>query len=172
MIASLEIFFTLLFIGWFLVKGMHFKKKTFWKSLANVKTSRLLVDGQRRSYYSRKEIVEIYKRYKLPQKECNKFLFSKEMQSVHSTSVVSYDELKFALEELATRDTRQTGRVRRQGRKRVSKNIRLNQVSISESTFSEGFVALVQTPRCEAGKYYHKKPNGDPNYPWGVHFNK
>lgn len=168
MIACLEIIFTLLFISWFLVKGMHFKKKTYWKSLANVKTSRLLVDGQRRAYYSRKEIVEIYKRYKLPQRECNKLLISKDMQLVSSCNVISYDELKQSLEDLANSGVYK----RRRSSSFHDKPILVNQVSIGESTFVEGFVALVQTPRCEAGKYYHKNPNGDPNYPWGVHFNK
>lgn len=90
---------SLVFIGWFLNKGMDFKKNSSWKSLANVRTKRVLVDTERRSYYSRKEIVDIYKKYKLPQRSCNKFLMAHGMQSTTSTKVVSFDELSAALKD-------------------------------------------------------------------------
>jgi len=43
---------------------------------------------------------------------------------------------------------------------------------MSESSFVEGLYALLFTPRCEAGKYYPKDPDGDVDYPWGIHFNE
>jgi len=151
LLASLEILTTLLFIGWFLGQGQKFKRNAVWKPLANVRTSRPLPDEDRHGYYSRKEIVDIYAKYKLSQRSCNKFLISKGMQSVASTSVVSYNELLAALD---------------------GKGVRFNKISIAQSTFLETCYALIVTPRCEAGKYYHKDPNKDVNYPLGCHFNK
>jgi hypothetical protein len=92
-----EIVVTLLFIVWFFEKGRTFKKNSSWKWIANVRTKRVLVDSERKSHYSRKEILEIYKKYKLSQRECNKFLISKKMDSVTSSAVVSYEELRAAL---------------------------------------------------------------------------
>jgi hypothetical protein len=151
LIASLEVLVTVLFIGWFLNEGQKFKQNAVWKPLANVRTKRSLPDDQRHGYYSRKEVVDVFKTYKLSQRSCNKFLISKGMQSATATGVVSYNELLVALD---------------------GRGIKLNKVSIAQSTFLESCYALIVTPRCEAGKYYHKDPKKDINYPWGCHFNK
>jgi hypothetical protein len=150
-IACLEVTTTIVFIGWFLNKGMEFQSNATWKPLANVKTKRFIVEKDRHGYYSRKEIVDIFLEFKLSRRSCNKFLISKGMQSATSTSLVSYNELLAELE---------------------GKGIQLNKVSIAQSTFLETCYALIVTPRCEAGKYYHKDPKKDINYPWGCHFNK
>lgn len=151
MVACLEVLITLAFIAWFLSKGEEFKRNTVWKSLANVKTSRQLPAEDRHGYYSRKEVMEIFTKYKLSQRACNKFLTSKGMDMATSSNLVSYNELLDALDGKVTL---------------------LNTVSIAQSTFTEGMRALIVHPRCEAGKYYHKDPEKDVNYPWGVHFNK
>lgn len=46
------------------------------------------------------------------------------------------------------------------------------QVSIENASFLETAHALIVNPRCEAGKYYPLEPDGDVNYPWGIHFNQ
>lgn len=96
MIACLEILVVLLFLVWFFKKGNDFIEKSSWKTLANVKTNRVLVNNKQ-FYYSHKEVVEIYMHYQLSRRDCYKFLISKGMQSSTSTILVNFEELSDAL---------------------------------------------------------------------------
>jgi hypothetical protein len=94
-----EVLFALLFVGWFLDKGWKFQQSVIWKPIANVKTNRNIPTEKRHAHYSRKEVVQIYKKHKLSQRSLNKFLLSKKMQSVATTHVISYQELVEGLGE-------------------------------------------------------------------------
>jgi hypothetical protein len=94
-----EVLFALLFVGWFLDKGWKFQQSVIWKPIANVKTKRDIPIEKRLAHYSRKEIVDIFKKHKLSQRSLNKFLLSKKMHSVATTHVISYQELVEGLGE-------------------------------------------------------------------------
>jgi hypothetical protein len=98
----------LAFIIWFINKGMEFRKSTIWTPLANVnswsKTTSLPTTSSpptkdANKFFSRKEVVEIFIKNKLPQKSLYQFLVAKNMHAVLCTDVVPYGELTDYLAE-------------------------------------------------------------------------